>query len=304
MLRKWCSRYLNAITLSLHAGLLLAVLIAFDEAGVEVWQLFLFVSLFASLYAWRFNLRRLLAIVEHPTSSIAAAAQGYVELRGRARQLLPTRSPLTQTPCVWFRYWVYVRDQNNVWRLADYLSGEQAFELEDLTGRCVVDPANAEVMLAERHARTQHDHKYIELLIREGTSLYVLGELETVTAQTAARQLSQETSELLANWKKAPERLKQRFDLNDDGEIDLQEWAKARDVAAQEVLTRHGLADRPEQHKIRAPRDHRLFLISAVSPEQLRHRYRFWVGLHLALAAATALLVLLVSYRHALGVLW
>ena len=77
MLRKWCSRYLNAITLSVHAGLLLAVLFAFNEAGTEVWQLFLFISLLLSLYAWHFNFRRLLAIVEHPTSTVAAAAQGY-----------------------------------------------------------------------------------------------------------------------------------------------------------------------------------------------------------------------------------
>ena len=179
MLRRWCSRYLNAITLSVHAGFLLAFLFEFDIAGHEVWQAFLFVSLLLSVYAWHFNFRRLLAIVEHPTSTIAAAAQGYVELKGRARQLLPMRSPLTQTPCVWFRYWVYVKDHQNVWRLGDYLSSEQPFELEDLTGRCVVDPTNAEVMLAERHDKTQHDHKYIELLIREGKPIYVLGELET-----------------------------------------------------------------------------------------------------------------------------
>ena len=49
MLRRWCSRYLNAITLSIHAGFLLAFLFEFDVAGREVWQLFLFVS----LLAWR-----------------------------------------------------------------------------------------------------------------------------------------------------------------------------------------------------------------------------------------------------------
>ena len=304
MLRKWCSRYLNAITLSTHAGVLLAFLFVLGEAGAEVWQGFVFVSLLLSLYAWHFNFRRLLAIVEHPTSTVAAAAQGYVELKGRARQLLPLRSPLTHTPCVWFRYWVYVKDQQNVWRLADYRSSEQEFELEDVTGRCVVDPTNAEVMLAERHDKTQHDHKYIELLIREGKSIYVLGELETITAQTAARQLHKEVSELLADWKKAPQRLKQRFDLNGDGEIDMQEWAQARELAAQEVLVRNGLANQQEKHKIRAPRDRRLFLISAVSPEQLRHRYKFWVSLHLALAVVAASLVLLISYRHAVGLLW
>lgn len=304
MLRKWCSRYLNAITLSIHAGFLLAFLFVLGEADAEVWQGFVFVSLLLSLYAWHFNFRRLLAIVEHPTSTVAAAAQGYVELKGRARQLLPLRSPLTHTPCVWFRYWVYVKDQQNVWRLADYRSSEQEFELEDVTGRCVVDPTNAEVMLAERHDKTQHDHKYIELLIREGKPIYVLGELETITAQSAARQLHKEVSELLADWKKAPQRLRQRFDLNGDGEIDMQEWAQARELAAQEVLVRNGLAHQQEKHKIRAPRDRRLFLISAVSPEQLRHRYKFWVSLHLALAAVAASLVLLISYGHAVGVLW
>ncbi len=304
MLRRWCSRYLNAITLSIHAGFLLAFLFEFDVAGREVWQLFLFVSLLLSVYAWHFNFRRLLAIVEHPTSTIAAAAQGYVELKGRARQLLPMRSPLTQTPCVWFRYWVYVKDHQNVWRLGDYLSSEQPFELEDLTGRCVVDPTNAEIMMAERHSKTQHDHRYIELLIRDGKPIYVLGELETITAQSAAQQLNRQVSELMADWKKAPERLRQRFDFNGDGEIDMEEWAHAREVAAQEVLVSNGLANQQEQHKIRAPRDRRLFLISAVSPEQLRHRYQCWVGLHLALAAVAASLVLLISYGHAVRSLW
>jgi hypothetical protein len=304
MLRRWCSRYLNAITLSVHAGFLLAFLFEFDVAGREVWQAFLFVSLLLSVYAWHFNFRRLLAIVEHPTSTIAAAAQGYVELKGRARQLLPMSSPLTQTPCVWFRYWVYVKDHQNVWRLGDYLSSEQPFELEDLTGRCVVDPTNAEIMMAERHSKTRHDHRYIELLIREGKSIYVLGELETITAQTAAQQLNRQVSELMADWKKAPERLKQRFDFNGNGEIDMEEWAHAREIATQEVLVSNGLANQQEKHKIRAPRDRRLFLISAVSPEQLRHRYRFWVGLHLTLAAVAGSLVLLISYGHAVRSLW
>lgn len=304
MLRKWCSRYLNAITLCIHAGFLLAFLFVFADTETDIWQFFIFISLFLSLYAWHFNFRRLLAIAEHPTSTIAAAAQGYVEFKGRARQILPLRSPLTQTPCVWFRYWVYVRDHNNAWRLADYLSSEQPFELEDLTGRCEVDPTHAEVMMAERHSKTQHDHRYIELLIREGKPLYVLGELETITAQTAAQKINREVSELLADWKKVPDKLKKRFDFNGDGEIDMEEWAHAREAAAHEVLFRNGLADGQEKHKIRAPRDHRLFLISAVSPEQLRARYKFWVVLHLTFAMVAAVLVLMLGYGHAVRALW
>lgn len=304
MLKKWCSRYLNALTLCVHAGLLLAFLIRFQAADKDVLQLFLLISLACSVYAWRFNLQRLLAIAEHPTSTIAAAAQGYVELAGRARPLLPLTSPLSGIACVWFRYWVYVKDHNNIWRLEDYKSSEQEFEIEDTTGRCLVDPTDAEIMMAERHSKTRHDHRYIELLLRTGKRLYVLGELETITQVSAARQLKQQVNQLLTDWKKAPAQLKRRFDFNGDGEIDAEEWEHARAAASHEVNVRHGLADHPERHKIRAPDDDRLFLISAVSPQQLRGRYKFWVALHLGAAAAAATLALLAAYGHAPWGLW
>lgn len=303
MLKKWCSRYLNALTLCVHAGLLLAFLIEYRTADKAVVQLFLAISLVCSVFAWRFNLQRLLAIAEHATSTIAAAAQGYVELAGHARALLPQTSPLSGIPCVWFRYWVYVKDHNNLWRLADYRSSEQEFEIEDATGRCLVDPTDAEVMMAERHGKTRNDHRYIELLLRTGKRLYVLGELETITEVSAARQLKQQTMQLLTHWKRAPEQLKRRFDFNGDGEIDAEEWEHARAAASHEVIVRQGLADRPERHKIRAPEDHRLFLISAVSPQQLRGRYKFWAGLHLATATMAAALALLSAYGQAWG-LW
>jgi hypothetical protein len=304
MLKKWCSRYLNALTLCVHAGLLLAFLIQFQTADKAVVQLFLLISLACSLFAWRFNLQRLLAIAEHPTSTIAAAAQGYVELVGRARQLLPLTSPLSGIACVWFRYWVYVKDHNNIWRLADYKSSEQEFEIEDMTGRCLVDPTDAEIVMAERHSKIRNDHRYVEQLLRSGQRLYVLGELETITETSAAKQLKLQVNELLTHWKKTPEQLKRRFDFNGDGEIDTEEWEHARTAASHEINYRHGLTDQPERHKIRAPDDQRLFLISALSPQQLRGRYKFWVALHLGVAALAAAIALLVAYGHAPWGLW
>jgi hypothetical protein len=304
MLKKWCGRYMNALTLCVHAGLLVAFLLRFETADKDVIQLFLLISLACSLVAWRFNLQRLLAIAEHPTSTIAAAAQGYVELAGRARQLLPLTSPLSGIACVWFRYWVYVKDHNNIWRLEDYKSSEQKFEIEDTTGRCLVDPTHAEIVMAERHGKTQNDHRYIEQLLRAGKRLYVLGELETITEVSAARQLKQQVNVLLTQWKKAPEQLRRRFDFNGDGEIDTEEWEHARAAASHEVHVSHGLADQQERHKIRAPADHRLFLISAISPQQLRGRYKFWVVLHLGAAATASALALLAAYGHTAWGLW
>ena len=54
--------------------------------------------------AWLLSLKRMLAIGTTPTSKIASAAQGYVELIGRA---LPhpagaLSSRFAQLPCVWY----------------------------------------------------------------------------------------------------------------------------------------------------------------------------------------------------------
>src|SRR3954471_22107283 len=58
--------------------------------------------------AWLLSLRRMLAISGTPTARIASAAQGYVELVGRA---MPhpggaLRSRFSQLPCVWYQYFI------------------------------------------------------------------------------------------------------------------------------------------------------------------------------------------------------
>lgn len=298
---KWSSRYLNAITLSVHVGLLLAAIIVIKHAGkYETWLSCAFISLFLGVFAWHFNFRRLLAIAENPTSTIAAAAQGYIELSGKAQHLRPLKSPLRGAPCVWFRYWVYAKDSNNVWRLADYQASEQNFEIVDATGHCLVNPTGAEVIAADRHVVVQNDHKYIEELLYSGKSTYVLGELETITEATAAQQIKQEVGLLLAQWKKSPVTFKRRFDGDGNGEIDMHEWELARTMAAHEVLESKGILNKTEAHVIRAPGNGRLFLISGLSPYELRGRYKFWTTLHLILFSIAASIILVITYSHPL----
>ena len=52
------------------------------------------------------SLRIARLIEDTPTSRIRSAAQGYVELSGRGLPLQGTANlaPLTQRPCVWWRY--------------------------------------------------------------------------------------------------------------------------------------------------------------------------------------------------------
>jgi hypothetical protein len=296
---KWANRYLNAATLAVHGGFLLAVVLLFRSGTTtDIWFLFILVSLCLAAFAWMFNLRRMLAISENPTSSVAAAAQGYIELLGGACQILPLKSPLQGKSCVWFRYWVYVKDQNNVWRLADYRCSEDNFEIEDATGRCLIIPKGAEVIATSRHVIQQHDHKFIEEIIPNGKSVYVLGQLETITEVTAAREIKHEVGQLLAKWKKSSASFLQRFDLDRNGEVDMEEWEKARTHATNEVLLKKGIINKNEVHAIRAPDDGRMFLISGISPYQLRARYKFWIHVHLLVMAIAAILALLLSFSH------
>lgn len=98
------------------------------------------------------QLRKARLIEDTPTSRIRSAPQGYVELSGFARDLgergQPLLAPLTQKPCVWFRYRIerYQRSgKNSRWHTIESGSSEQWFELDDDSGRCCVDPRGADI---------------------------------------------------------------------------------------------------------------------------------------------------------------
>jgi len=58
-----------------------------------------------SILAWLSALNRLRAIRDTPTSKIASAAQGYVELTGRGHPFgEPLMGQLSRLPCLWYRY--------------------------------------------------------------------------------------------------------------------------------------------------------------------------------------------------------
>ncbi|HEX7811808.1 MAG TPA: hypothetical protein VF460_07860, partial [Burkholderiales bacterium] len=67
--------------------------------------------------AWMMSLRRLLAMSGTPTSRIASAAQGYVELVGQGRNHpdFQVLSRLTFLPCLWYRFIVEQRNSKNKW---------------------------------------------------------------------------------------------------------------------------------------------------------------------------------------------
>ena len=250
--------------------------------------------------AWIATHRRAGAIAELATSRIGSAAQGYVELVGRA-SVAPDNlilSPFSGIACIWYRYTVYSKDNNDrEWREIDSATSEATFDIADPTGSCLVDPDDAEVMGAQRRVSYQGDYKQVEDLLFGGGLIYVLGEFSTIGGASTALNAHEDVGALLAEWKRDAAGLKRRFDLNGDGAVDLQEWELARRLAQRSVEKQHReLRAASSLNLVRAPANGRLFLISSLSPQKLRQRYMLWSLFHLsAFALAVGSLVWLSS---------
>jgi len=291
------SYYLNPLALCVCLGLVLAgVYIDYRDGQAHQLPMLFAVSAVVAIFAWAFNYKRLLAISEVPISTIVSAAQGYVELFGKSRQRLAMRSPIQGADCVWFRLWVYARDSNYMWRLQDYQVSEQVFELHDDTGVCLVDPKGADIYAAKRHVITQNGHRYIEDVLFADKSIYVLGDLDAGTQAHTEAEIHHEVGKLLTQWKQSKSRLLQRFDLNRDGEIDMLEWEQAREQAYTDIKRQQSLLLKSEQHLIAKPQNNRLFVISGITPQALRQRYRYWAVVHFLVFFGAGLFSFVASY--------
>ncbi|MDT7513802.1 hypothetical protein [Rhodoferax mekongensis] len=245
------------------------------------------------LLAWGAALRRARAISNIATSRIASAAQGYVELQGRTNTTDLIYSPLSNSPCIWYRYAIYERDSDNDWKEVESGTSSATFDLHDGSGVCTIDPDHAEVMGVPETSRVSGDTKHVEHLLHGGRNLYALGEFVTVGGANSVLSLREDVNALLTSWKQNPAELQRRFDLNRDGEIDLKEWELARRLATRTVEKEHrNIRAQPGVHMLRAPQDGRLFLLSPLSPQSLRRRYLLWSGFHLAVCLGAAFITL------------
>jgi hypothetical protein len=235
--------------------------------------------------AWLLSLRRFLTIGGTPTSKIASAAQGYVELVGRA---LPhpagaLRSRFTQLPCVWFQYKVEQRQSDGKWHRIESGRSTDSFLLDDGTGVCLIDPENAEMLPRRTDVSMQGtDYRCTESLILPNETVFAIGEFTTISGDTVDLNLNRDVSELLAEWKRNKPALLARFDLDKDGQISEKEWMLARAQARREVSKSHDkIRIQPGTHVLHQPHDLRPFLISNLNPSQLELRYKLWAWVHL-----------------------
>lgn len=269
------------------------IAIAFQLETAAAWPWALLAMCAVSFIAWIGNYRRYRQIHDLPTSKVASAAQGYVELVGRGELLdgTPIISRLGGRHCCWYHYQIEEEKSDNKWETIDQGSSVDHFLLVDDTGQCVISPEGAEVITSDHRSWREGRYRYNEWLVLPSTVLYALGEFSTdsgnVSAQTDERE---EIRLLIDDWKRDQKTLVERFDLNRDGSIDLKEWELARLQAAREIRKQRAtqMNNRVEGvHLLRQPRDKRLFLLANEMPDALGRRYLLWSVFHLAVMIGT-----------------
>jgi hypothetical protein len=247
-----------------------------------------------ALAAWLINLRRLRAIRDTPTSRVASAAQGYVELIGTGRAM-PDQivySPAHRLPCLWYRYRRFER-RGDKWQQTDSGESSTTFILDDGSGRCLLDPIGADILTDRKESYQEADFKIDEELLLIDSPLYALGEFSTRRVVFDERV---ELGHLLEEWKQDQTSLNRRFDLDGNGEIDQQEWQLARAAAQREIDQRKQAAlDAPVSHVLSRPRSGRPFIIANSPPEHLTNRYRLKVWFHFAICLASLPLIPLIT---------
>lgn len=267
---------------SLHAGLafgqFILLVVGFHTGRREVWLGALAGIALLSLLGWVGALRRRHAITGMATSRIASAAQGYVELHGWGRplDLNPLHSPLSGAPCLWYRYQVEHKTNEDKWETVEQAESQTSFVLDDGSGQCLVDPEGAEIVT--RHCRrwSEGDYRYVEWTLQQRDRIYVLGNFLT-RHPSQGLDAGADVRELLAQWKTDQTGLLRRFDLDRDGQLDEREWGLARRLARGEVEKRHReLRRQPELHLVEgAPSS--LYLISNHEPDKLARRF-LWMA--------------------------
>ena len=242
-----------------------------------------------SLGAWLISHRRQRLTTDMPTSNIASAVQGYVELVGRAaaHPSAPTFSRIRGLPCVWYCHQVQ-EWRNDKWETIQKETSESTFLLRDATGECIIDPDHAEIITQHRDVKQDGEYRHTESLLLPKDKLYAVGEFKTLNPVDSRLDCREDVGNLLADWKRNKPVLMHRFDLSNDGEIDEREWQLARAQAKREVEKQpREMRAQPGFHILHAPSNGRHFLITNRDPEQMARasQYLSWFFLATFVAA-------------------
>ncbi|ADE12362.1 GIDE domain-containing protein [Sideroxydans lithotrophicus] len=267
-------------------GQLLLLLVGFKLESRTGWLWCLGSMSFVSLLAWYSTLYRLRAISGTPTSRIASAAQGYVELVGQGQvHGMPILSRYSNLPCLWCRYKLErKRSDNKGWNTEEQGENSAPFIVDDDTGKCVVDPQGAEILTRHKDSWTSGEYRYTEWRLLDIDTIYALGEFRTAGGSNTTLTQDELVKQVLSEWKMDNADLLKRFDLDNNGVLDMQEWMLARSAAKREAEKRLDEARaEPDINFMIKPPDGRLFLISNLDQDKLALRYKLWAWAHIVI---------------------
>lgn len=243
-----------------------------------------------ALFGWLRAIHHSRLILDTPTSRIASAAQGYVELFGEGRPLsgTPLLSPMNALPVLWYRLKIDQKSGDK-WITQSDIESDGSFLLDDGSGQCAVDPEGAEMLVSRKDVERRDDMRYTQWCLLQRDPIYAIGDFTTLGSIELGHDTAAQVRELLAEWKTNRTGLLERFDVDGDGEIDLREWELARAEARREIHREQAeLRSAAEAHVLRKPPDRRLYLISDLDPQQLGKRYQLWGWLFLTMMLAGA----------------
>jgi hypothetical protein len=134
--------YANLVTSGTQLFLLFA---GFWFESRNAWLGCLSVIAVISIFSWFTALKKLRAVRDTPTSKIASAAQGYIELVGSGKTFgdTPLLSKHSLLPCLWYRYTVAKKNHKNEWRTEESGESDASFVVDDGSGHCVIHPHGA-----------------------------------------------------------------------------------------------------------------------------------------------------------------
>ena len=307
----------GSTALFVYGGLLLFLLLAYTQLHQINWlKIALPVFVVSSFLFWLSAYRRKRMIEDVPTSTIAAAAQGYVELQGTVAPATghSLTARLTGAPCAWFLYVIKEKDKQEMERRAredtdsgkmtirlggppyvevDRGSSAVSFILRDKTGACLVEGSQAEIVCDRYQEWEEGDHRYEEWSIRVGDAVHAIGQF-TTGSTSAESQTDLKVAYALASEQRDAAAFAERYDTNRDGKVDAQELAVARGKAREQAAQRN--TNQGGTHSLGASPDGRPFLVISGGQQRATTHYGWLAAAHLcvfflSLAALTYLMI-------------
>ncbi|HEU0290438.1 MAG TPA: EF-hand domain-containing protein [Burkholderiales bacterium] len=259
--------------------ILLAVGIFAPLPGTWIWSWILPPMTVTAFLLWIVNFRMMSAIRNAPTSRVASAAQGFVELFGTV-QYVPgctLKAPLTQAPSVCYWYTVVENAGSKNARKLEGHDFATPFLLRDETGECLIDPNDAWLICRTRAKWEIGNVTYEEWSICVGDPVYAIG-LFSSNALHSDDGLARELTVKLRSWLRDPKSFFRRFDANRDGKISTAELDAAREAARREAAQYY--TAQGGMHTLTSP-DNSPLIVSNLGHDKVAAEFssRTWSGL-------------------------